>query len=322
MKKTAIALSLAATLLGAYDSIIGEFGSSETIPQVGINLNAGAWYITWEQTSTSKDFLNNQNDALEVTYDIDPAVAAMVDISLNYHYLIGNLKYYTNSGIQGYDANLALLKFIPFVNFEVRFVNTDFKGKMDAKDKTTGTTDYAEFKSPLEIYDIILYPLNEYIGFGYRSYKYELPQDFYLIDNTTGSIITNNGKQIKGWSDIQYSGSFYTAVIDNKKQVDARNIYNGFVYSAIFGIGKLKPKNLEYSILDAYTADSDATFYDVSVGYSYKKRTQSGFGYGLGVGYRYNKIETKMNKVDGIASLATEFNTLFHGPYMNLNLSY
>lgn len=318
MKKTLLSLVAIATLacetVSAGESILGEFSPSASQPS-GMVLDVGAWYMTWDQTSTASDMLQNSADALDTTYKIDNSVAALLNLNLNYQYLAGTLEYYQSNDISGFNADISLLHLIPYLNLEFKYVKADFKGDIASKLSSGGASSTGDFKTKLDIIDIIAYPFNDYLGLGYRTYKYEVPQDVYVINNSTGALVANGA----GLLDINYEGSFYTAVVDNKRLVKTKTNYNGVVYSASYGIGKLKPKASGY---EQWITESDATMMDVLVGYSYKTKQNDGFGYGVGAGYRYNKIDTTANKASGAYSLLTEFNTEFHGPYVDITMSF
>ena len=340
MRKIVLSLAVLVSLASASESIIGEFGAPTKHQVSGISLDAGLWYMTWDQTSTASDMLQNSSDALDSTSTIDSAIATAVKLNMNYPYVSANAEYYNGNDIDSFNLDFTLLKLIPFINIEFRYVQSNFNGYFFTKPSTIttqqalDTNQYADgkFESPLKIIDIIIYPFNEYFGLGYRNYDYEVPQDFYLIDNTTNALATTTNAPNSGAVDIKYKGSFFTLVADNKKLVQAKSDYNGLIYSAIIGYGKLSPSSLtnEYvtlsdaQYLNTFVSDNDATFYDISFGYSYKHKSDDGFGYGLGAGYRYNKIETTANKASNSEgySLITEFNTEFHGPFIDLTISY
>ena len=322
MKKIVLTLSFLVSLLAGDDIILGEFGISKDETKSMFSMDLGVWYITWEQTSTSANVLNSGVNPLNVNYNIDKAPSATLEFSFNYEFLSSNLEYFNADGASGFDFDMSLIELIPYLNFEARYVKADFKGVYSYSGYVDPTLDgHAEFESPLEIIDLIVYPFNKYAGFGYRTYNYEMPQDFYLIKNSTGTHLPVGG-EVGGLSDMQYNGNFYTVALDNKKEVSSRMNYNGLVYSAMYGIGTLTPKNLTYSNLDIYTADLDATFFDIEVGYSYKAQFDGNYGLGLGIGYRYNKIDTTANKSDEDYSLMTEFNSEFHGPYLNISMNF
>ncbi|MBU0720437.1 hypothetical protein KJ877_03785 [bacterium] len=315
MKKIALSLAFFASLACGNESILGEFDNSTAQKMSGISFDAGMWYMTWDQTSTASDMLLNSSDALDTTYNIENSPAAVANLNMSYRYLSGNFEYYQNKDISGMNLGLSLLELIPYLNLEFRYVKADFKGDIASKLSSGGAISSGTFETKLDIADVIVYPFNEYIGFGYRTYKYEVPQDVYVINNSDGSLVAGGA----GLIDISYEGSFYTAVLDNKRMVDTKTNYNGLVYSASFGIGKLKPKASGY---EEWITESDAQMFDILVGYSYKTKSDTGFGYGLGAGYRYNKIETTANKTSATYSLLTEFNTEFHGPFIDVTISY
>jgi hypothetical protein len=284
-----------------------------------ISLDAGAWYMNWKQTSTASGFLKNSSDALDTTYKIDNSVASLVRLNLNYKFLNWNMEYYNNSfssskkdNIKGLNIALSILKFIPHMDVEMRYIKTDFQGTINSKSNSTGEVGSGIFETKLTIMDATVYPFNKYVGVGYRKYKYDVPQDVYIVRNSDDSLIG------AGLIDVSYEGDFYTVSIDNKRLVDREINYNGIVYSASCGIGKLKPKTDGF---EKWTTDSDATYYDIFAGYSYKKKSNK-YGYGITTGYRYNKIDTKSNKTSGDYSLITEFNSEFQGPFINLNFSF
>jgi len=293
--------------------------------KINFNLHTGIWYIDWMQTSTSSDILNPNITGHDVSYTIDNSLAMVLNLNLNYKTLFLDIEYYNNGGaLDGIDFDLSLLDLIPFVNFELRYIKANFEGKFFqkpsnlSKEKALQTDNYAssDFETPLEIFDIVVYPFNKYIGVGYRLYNYELPQDTYLIKNSDNSL-----KQI-GSSDLQYSGNFYTLVVDNSKEISSHIDYKGLSYSTIVGVGTLTPKDLKEPELNKYTADSEAIFYDIELGYSYRDSKQFNFSYGLKVGYRYNKITTSSNKTDSEYSLVTEFNSEFYGPFIDISVQY
>jgi len=335
MKKIVLSTLLASNLLMASNAILGEVvQNTEESPSM-ISFDAGMWYMSWNQTSTSADMLKNSSDALDVNYNIDDSMAAQVALKVNYGYLSGSLDYTDSSsssdngdGISSLDVGLALLDYIPFLDVEMRYVKSDFSGSMSAKDSGTGNYGTSDFTTSVEIYDIILYPFNKYLGVGYRSYSYEFPQDVYITRDSDGTLLAGGS----GLLDLAYEGYFYTLALDNKKMVDARNNYNGFIYSITAGYGKLTPSALQnekadaatVSLVDSYLGESDALFYDVLLGYSYKKKDTSGFGYGVTAGYRYNKIEADESEDvnNGGYSIKTKFDTEFYGPYVSLVFSY
>jgi len=337
MKKTLLSVALCASVLTASESIIGEMSPSPEVEKNMVSFDVGTWYMNWNQTSTSAEMLSDSTQAIDINYNIDSSMAYVLAFKFDYWYLSGGVEYSNNSlgsgseeSISNLDLGVALLDYIPFLGVELRYVKADFKGKMSAVDasNTDLTTGYGSsiFETKVDIFDIVIYPFNDYIGVGYRNYNYEFPQDAYVTRDSDGTSIQS------GLVDLAYEGYFYTLAVDNKKQVDKLNSYNGFVYSALFGMGKLTPSALvnertsasDAAVIDAYLGDSDATFYDILLGYSYKTKDDDGFGYGLTAGYRYNKIEADASdSVDNNGySIKTKFDTEFHGPFINLVVSY
>lgn len=325
MKKIIVTLLATTSLLMSSEAILGEFSTPKNNTPSMFNIKAGLWHINWDQTSTASGALQDPSDAFNTSYKIGSAPAAMIDINLNYGSVTANTEYYNSGNIDGFNFDISLLKYIPFLNLEFRYVKADFKGAFTSTGYVNHADAELEFKSPLQIMDVIAYPFNEYIGVGYRTYNYELPQDYYLLNNTSGALVPipgSGGNENGGWTDVKYDGQFYTLVLDNKKQVSSHSNYNGLLYSAVMGIGKLTPTDLQSAGNNQYMADSDATLYDFELGYSYKSKSDSGFGYGIGAGYRYNKIETKSNNSSTTHTLVTEFNTEFHGPFIDVSVNF
>ena len=339
MKKVVLSSILLTSMLMGSEALLGEFGVPVAQANAMVTLDAGAWFMNWNQTSTSSSMLSDPSQAIDTQYTIDSSMAAVVSLSVSYWYLSGTVEYSDNSfgsgsedSISNLDIGLALLDYIPYIDVELRYVKSDFKGKMSAKDPsgTDLTTAYgtSNFETKVDIFDLIIYPFNKYVGIGYRNYNYEFPQDAYITRDADGALLANGS----GLVDLAYEGYFYTLVFDNKKMVDVKNNYNGLIYSFIAGMGKLTPTALsnertsatDAAFIDTYLGDSDATFYDVLLGYSYKTKDNDGFGYGVTAGYRYNKIETDAS--DSVNnngySMRTKFDTEFHGPYVNLVVSY
>jgi len=315
MRKIALLLALLTSLAYSNQTILGELGTPKQQKQSSISFDAGLWYMTWDQTSTASDILQNSSNALDTTYNIDNTLASVINLNLNYKFLSTNIEYYNGNDVSGLNIGMSLLDLIPFVNIEAKYVKADFKGNITSKTSSTSAVSKGGFETKLEIIDLMVYPFNKYLGFGYRKYDYEVPQDLYLVNNTTGSLLSS------GLDDLKYDGSFYTIVLDNKRLVDAKTDYNGLVYSLVYGMGTLSPQSTTDASLNKYYTESDAEFLDILLGYSYKTKSNQGFGYGLSAGYRYNKIDTSAN-TSGEYSLITEFNTEFHGPFVSLSVSY
>lgn len=313
MKKIVLGFLLISNLAVANESILGEFTPSKNDTPTLLNVDVGSWYISWHQKSTSSDFLQYPTDALKTSYNIDDALAWVIKADLHYKYLSAGTKYYNTGRVHGLSSRLSLLKLIPYLNIDFRYTKAHFNGDITSSLKSGGALSTGEFNSDLQIMDIVAYPFNDYLGLGYRIYTYDVPQDVYLINNTTNETIE------AGLVDVKYEGDFYTVVFENSKKVSQRKNYNGLLYSFVGGIGKLKPKTDGF---DKWTSESDATFYDIKFGYSYKSQFSKAFGAGFGIGYRYNKINTKYNKSDNAYSLVTEFNSEFCGPFINANINF
>lgn len=321
--KITLAVALCSTLASAIDikSLAGLEIPPLEFDRIGVSASAGAWYINWDQTSNASDRFGNK--AIDTTYDIQSSIAPTVDFQLSYSGIIGNLSY-TNSdstagqsngedsGVSALSLGLLVLGKIPYINLDVRYVKANFKGSISANDRETGNTGVGSFESNLDIYEIIVYPMNRYLGVGYRNYKYEVPQDLYIVNNGTNAIVT------KGLADISYKGDFVEITLDNKKLIKEVTEYNGLAYSMTAGLGKLDATSAGY---EQYLTQSDAVFYDLSLGYAYQHDSGDRLHYGLEVGYRYNAIDTSANQ-EGDYSMITEFTTEFYGPYASVNISY
>ena len=68
MKKIVLSLALSASLVMASESILGEFGTPEEYKAIsGVTLDAGIWYMSWNQTSTSSEMVNDPTKVLDVS---------------------------------------------------------------------------------------------------------------------------------------------------------------------------------------------------------------------------------------------------------------
>lgn len=343
MKKIILSMALCAYAFGASDMNTTEESISSGLKDKKniLSFNVGLWNMNWNQTSTSASMLKDPSDALDMNYNIDSSIAYVLALKFDYAHFNGSIEYSSDTtgstngeddeSIQNLNVGLSMLDYIPNLNAEVRYTKSNFKGQMNSKDASSGEYASSSFETKVDIFDIIIYPFNKYVGVGYRKYKYEFPQDAY-ITNSSGDLLKTEKGDAKGVLDLAYEGYFYTLVLDNKKMVDVKPEYNGFVYSLIIGMGKLTPSAGENEIIDSdgaayfdtYLGDSDATFYDVLVGYSYKSKMNNNFAYGLTAGYRYNKIETEASEsVDNNGySMRTKFNTEFYGPFVNIVASF
>ena len=275
----------------------------------GFTASVGSWYINWDQTSTSDKMLKNQNDSLDVNYDISASVAAVLTLKANYKLLSAKVEYYStgmtakkDEKISGLNANLSIVDIIPYMDTEFRLSSANFEGSIQSN-SSNGT-----FKTQVNKFDLIVYPFNKYLGFGYRKYSYDFPQDLYLVKNSDDSILT------KGLANVKYDGNFYTVALDNKRLKE-----RGFMYSALAGVGKLTPSAVGY---DQYLEKSDAKFADLFLGYGITTKKR-GLRLSFIAGYSYNKIETKAQIKDSQDyTLMTQFNTEFHGPFAQVAIIY
>ena len=282
----------------------------------GISANIGTWYMMWDQTSDASERFGN--DAIKVNYEIEDSPATVAIINGNYKLISATLEYYSNEATAKNDevSNVSLGLFavglIPNIDFQANYISSQFKGLIDAVRLSDNAVGSGTFETDLNIWDFVIYPFNKYVGIGYRNYNYEVPQDMYVVNNTTKNVV------ISGLANIEYDGSFIEIVIDNKKLVDKEKNYNGLVYSLSAGVGELDAISEGY---EPYLTKSDAIFYDALIGYSYKTHQPDKLGWGVTLGYRYNGIETEA-KPEGDYSMITEFTTEFHGPFVNIVLSY
>jgi len=282
----------------------------------GASISVGTWMINWDQKSTSIDMLTNKNSALDVSYDIKSSLATTRGLKANYRLISAKAEYYStgitakdDEEVKGLNIGLSATDLIPYIDTEFRLNSADFKGSIKAKkaDGTNVAPSNGIFKTQLNIFDFIIYPFNKYVGFGYRKYKYDFPQDMYLLRNSDNTSIS------AGLLNIDYDGSFYTINIDNKRYKN-----NGFIYSLSAGVGTLTPKAKGF---EAYIEDSDAKFADAFLGYT-SITLNRGIKFSYTVGYKYNKIQTNANKNNKTYTLLTEFNSSFHGPFVQIAFVY
>lgn len=305
-----------------------EYSDDELEVQMwNFSANVGMWFMGWGQCSTASKMLKDSTDALRVNYNISDSMATTIKFHVSYDMVSANIKYYndmnpkSNEKTTGASLGLSALDFMDNFSTEVRIVKAQFDGKMSGAGATASGK--ATFNSDLAIMDFIIYPYNHYVGLGYRTYKYEFPQDFYLIRNSDSSIVPIKDKYGRdltgGLANVEYKGHFYTLVVDNQRLVSGDNDYKGLVYSAMVGRGKLTPNSPG---LNRWMTKSDAKLIELSVGYTYNKLSYENHHFGVTAGYRYNKISTQANKNSGKYSLLTEFKTEFYGPFVNLSYNY
>ena len=322
LHKTLLSILVTSSMLNAQDMI---------------GLDVGTWYMSWQQTSQASSMLKDKNDALNVNYNIDNSLAQVVKLNLNYSYLNAKIEYMNNTlttskeqTASSFNLGLTLLDLIPYINVELRYVKAEFSGTMSATDNAGVDQNQAygkgTFDADVDIADVIIYPFNEYVGVGYRNYNYAFPQDVYITHDESGESI------LSALAHLKYEGYFYTIALDNQRLIDTISKYNGVVYTAMYGVGKLTPHTVSNAkvtkenakLIDSYLGKNDAQFIDIMVAYRYKQPKTKNFGYGLTVGYRYNKIQTeagsKVNN-DGY-SIRTKFDTEFYGPFVGVEVSY
>ena len=281
----------------------------------GVGVEIGGWYINWEQTSNgAKNFPNN---AIDTNYNIGDSVATLIKLKANYKLLSTSLEYYNSEMLgskkdqkmKGYSFALAVIDLIPYINAEFRLLKSNFRGNINASYQ--GENSSGIFETELKIVDAIIYPFNKHIGFGYRSYEYEFPQDMYVLNNKTNQVI------IEGLADIKYKGHFYQIVYDNKRLYDFEANIWGPIFSISAGVGKLEATAEGF---EEYLTDLNAKFLEAMIGYRFKKFTNK-FDFRLDIGYRYNYITTDY-KTSGDYSMVTEFTTKFSGPFANIVINF
>lgn len=299
-----------------YNKKVDEWNQAES----GVSLDVGAWYMMWDQTSDASNRFSDAN-RINMKYNIDDSMASFASLKGNYKLISAKLEYISTKPTSGSksDDEMSAVSFgvfgaglIPNIDVKIDYVGTKFKGSLEATKVSNNDTSSGTFETDLKIWDFAIYPYNKYVGVGYRKYKYEVPQDMYVVNNTTNAVA------IAGLADIDYDGDFVTLTVDNKKQIEPLKTHSGVVYALTVGKGTLDASSVGY---EQYLTKSDATFYDLSLAYNYKKKNADYMGYGFDIGYRYNSISTKANQ-EGSYSMITEFTSEFHGPFVNMVMSF
>ena len=291
-----------------------------------VSFDAGVWYMMWNQSDNVGDnskVSDNVNYA-DTSYDIDPTVAAVINLKANVAGISGNLEYYngaisSDSGedVSGYSLGAYTNDLLKIVGVQIKATNANFERgtyKYDYKPASTGVDGVAKFKTKTSITEFNIFPYNDYVGVGYRTYKYELPAQFAVVNN---GVVTG-----VGLLDTKLDGKFIQLTVDNKKQTDAVADFKGFIYSATVGMGSFDTDSVSQAGMDPFLTDMDATFIEAILGYTYNNKDENGFGLGFSAGYRYNQITTEDPNLDQSLKITTSFDTTFHGPFVNMSLSF
>lgn len=310
---TALSLEAGECNLSGGDSfslnkIVDKWNNSEN----ALDIEAGGWYTSWTQISKSSKIINN---GIKVNYNIDDTLASVVKIRGQYRLLSGSLKYYNSKNstgeegsVKGYSFAASALDFLPCLSAEFRLIRASFDGSINAIAPENGAKSSGTFSTEVKIADIILYPFSNYIGIGYRKYKYDFPLDMYVLENKTKNII------ISGLANVEYDGHFFEVVLDNSRlnQKESK-----FIYSISAGVGTLDAKAEGF---EQYLTSSNAKFIEAMVGYSFKHQI-SNVKYSINGGYRYNYLSTEY-KTEGDYTMITEFSSKFTGPFLQFAIHF
>jgi hypothetical protein len=288
-------------------------------------IDAGVWYMMWDQNNDiSNSKVTDHASYAKTDYDIDNTIATVVKLKGNYKLISGSLEYYSGSASTKTDEDVSSVAFgvfavglIPHVNVAFNMTKSTFERGEYTYDYKTPLDTYdgkALFKTNTTIVEMNIYPYNDYLGIGYRNYQYEVPAQFAVVNN--GSVVN------VGLMDTKLNGKFIQLALDNKKQTDKILNYKGIVYSATIGKGTFDMDSVSQPGLDSYLSELDATFVETSIGYTYNNKKSKDLSLGFNAGYRYNKITTDDVNLNQSVKLTTTFDTVFHGPYVNMVLSF
>ncbi len=277
----------------------------------GVSVDIGGWYINWTQNSNSGDSF--PENALNMDYNIEDSVATVLRLRANYKLIPIEFEYYS-SGLDsekgqeadGFSMGFSLIDMIPNLDVEFNFLKANFRGELKANYKGEYPSS-GDFETELQILNAIIYPFNQYLGFGYRKYNYEFPQDMYIVENKTGEVLH------QGLANIEYDGYFYQAVFGNKRFYE-----NSLIFNIAVGKGKLESTAEGFN---QYLTDLDAEFLEAIIGYNIQEKFLDGYDVDFDFGYKYNYISTKY-KTSGDYNMVTEFSTIFSGPFANMSINF
>jgi hypothetical protein len=290
------------------------------------------WLASWEQESTSASRFGA--NAVDVDYSIDSTLAhaVRIDMSLfDFGYTIENVKVPEDGDLGNKALNYLAMGInytgITDVEFEYRLLQSSFEGYIDGN--YNGRTGVGSFETDTNLHDfgVIFKPG---LGFGYRYFDYEVPQDVYIIGPNNP-----NTPILQGFADMHYQAHYLTGIYrDNDVFDTAEDLSMGLDLNFRFGYGIMQPggdflDNTEKTLRDGnilssdgeLMQDGDTWFYDLDVK-GFKQFDIAADVEGMfGLGYRISYLKAEFD-AKGDYSMVADFETTFSGPYAHLEVNY
>lgn len=290
------------------------------------------WLASWEQESTAATRFGNK--AVDVDYKIDSTLAhsVRIDMSLyDFGYTIENVKV-PEEGDLGNKALSYLAMGINYTGitnteFEYRLLQSQFEGYIDGN--YNGRTGVGTFETDTNLHDFAVI-FKPGLGFGYRYFDYEVPQDVYVVGpNNPNTPIT------QGFADMHYTAHYLTGIYrDGDVFNTAENTSMGLDLNFRFGYGIMQPdgdflETTEKTLRDAnflgadeeLMEDGDTWFYDLDVRGFKQFDISSEVTGAFALGYRVSYLQAEFD-AKGDYSLVADFETTFSGPYAHIEVSY
>lgn len=308
--------------------------------ELKLSAHTGIWYMNWEQINQNEDVLGDK--AVATDYDIENAIGVSAGIQARYKFINFQADYVKSEDASNSRKKLStlagVLRFSGLfdrVDLEISGLRTEFRGSIAAKYQSlTGTGD---FKSDLRMVDLVVFPF-KYVGFGYRQMDYEFPTDVYLLhkDHNTPLCIFPDGSggclSNGGLMDLRYKGYFGQLVFDNSRLLIGKDDYVGPLFSVRAGMGKIDASSDTADVVDAaigstynngksVLGNGSAQFIEGELGLMMKRKINEHMKMIVSGGYRYSYMDVTIDQTADY-SLVSEFTTIFHGPFLQLNVEF
>ena len=290
--------------------------------QFYFDVNAGVWLVNWDQVSTASSKFGS--DAISTDYAIEMAPAAALSAKIGFtEFFTSKFEYVETQDDTGKKLSKyagALGFFINDFTFYSQLYQGKFHGSLSGIKTTAGTSEFGSgtFETNLNLTDFVIFYKN--IGLGYRDFKYELPQDLYLVSAANPSSVIASG-----FEEIKYSGNFAMVAYDSNLGNALEAGWNLALYA---GMGDLKPSGKFLEDLNANATISAANegksimnngqayFIEGNLAYQWVYK-RIGIDWGINAGYKYSKLAATFDNNANYA-LVTDFETTLNGPFVEL----
>jgi len=223
-----------------------------------------------------------------------------------------------------FNAGLNYTGLIGDTSLQYQFSSASFEGSIFGSTIDNDLSGSGTFETEAITHDVVI--MTKWgLGFGYRSFSYDLPQDIYMVKESEPNTLL-----LKQFTNMEYQVDFYQIVFEKNALLKESLSNFNLGIKARYGLGTMDAfsqaavqmeqeladlgRNVEGGLL----GDGDVSFIEYEIfGYMPLVRSQS-ITADIKLGYR-NKVLSAKFENSSAYKFVTDFETEFSGPYATLN---